>query len=266
VRTRRKFVKILSALETFLVEARAKRNAKLDSLMAEAENRLGEVFKEQGQEFVTGLAGSVGNVEKAAAKAEAATSSAMAKALTDLVSGCLEVSVVAQAAEIGISLSWVLKNPLAVAYIKEHGADLVAGINQTTKDYIRKVIADGVANGDSYDKIAKAITDRYASMAAGRPQAHIDSRAHGIVVTEAGNAFEEGNAIVAKELQDAGLTMEKFWQSVDDDLVCSAECEANQAQGWIPFDEDFQSGHPHPLAHPYCRCTALYRRKAKEGV
>jgi len=83
-----------------------------------------------------------------------------------------------------------------------------------------------------------------------------------VAVTEIGNALEAGSAITAKELQDAGLVMEKSWLTVGDDRVCSEECELNEAQGWIPLDEPFASGHMHPLAHPACRCTALQRRVA----
>jgi hypothetical protein len=55
--------------------------------------------------------------------------------------------------------------------------------------------------------------------------------------------------------------MEKSWLTVNDDHVDVEDCLTNQEQGWIPIEDTFQSGHMQPLAHPYCRCTALYRRK-----
>lgn len=150
-----------------------------------------------------------------------------------------------------LGIRFDLKNPRAVAYIDQVGANLVTNIDETTRDYIRTVIKEGVAKGDSYNAMAKRITARYSEFAAGRPQLHIDSRAHGIAVTESGNAYSYGNYMVGQGLKDAGLQMEKAWNSFGDARV-DDECAANDAAGWIPFDDAFPSGHMRPLAHPYC--------------
>lgn len=155
-----------------------------------------------------------------------------------------------------------LANPRAVAYIEQRGAALVAA-HETTREYIRTVIRQGVAEGWSYDRMAKGITERYREFAVGRPQKHIDSRAHGIAVTEARNAYVEGKAIVAQRLQAAGLEMEKRWVTMGDDRV-SAICQANGDVGWIPLNDTFPSGHAQPLAHPYCRCGYEVRRVGSE--
>ena len=107
--------------------------------------------------------------------------------------------------------------------------------------------------------MAKAIKDRYQEFAVGVPQQHIRSRAELISITEAGMAYESGSSIVVRDLQDAGLRMEKSWLTVGDQRV-DPHCAANQAQGWIAFDEAFSDGSMQPLSHPACRCTALYRR------
>ena len=31
----------------------------------------------------------------------------------------------------------------------------------------------------------------------------------------------------------------------------------NEEQGTIPVDQEFQSGHMHPLGHPRCRCVLV---------
>lgn len=152
-----------------------------------------------------------------------------------------------------------VKNPLAEYYLYEHGAKMVTGVNYTTQGYIRTIIGDGLQKGQSYDTLAKSLLDRFEEFAIGKPQKHIDSRAHLIAITEIGNAYEAGNGIVAKDLEDAGLTMEKSWLTVRDDRV-SDGCQDNQDQGWIPRGEAFQSGHMQPLRFPGCRCAALYRR------
>ena len=161
--------------------------------------------------------------------------------------------------ELEVDYSFSLKNPRAVAYIKAHGADLVTGINQTTRGYLKTVIDDGISQGWSYNRMAEMITQRFSQFAVGMPQEHIDSRAHLVAVTEVGNAYEAGNAIVANDLADAGLKMEKKWSTIGDNRV-DPHCRDNEAQGWIAIDEPFSDGSMHPLAHPACRCTALYRR------
>jgi len=164
---------------------------------------------------------------------------------------------------VGLDLSFDLQNPRAVSYLAEHGAQLVAGVNETTKERIRTLLAEALDGGWSYDQMAEALLDRFDQFAVGRPQLHIDSRAHGIAVTEIGNAYVEGNAIVARDLEDAGLEMEKAWSTMGDERVSDA-CRQNQAQGWIAMSHLFQSGHAQPLAHPYCRCDLLLRRKGSE--
>ena len=38
-------------------------------------------------------------------------------------------------------------------------------------------------------------------------------------------------------------------------------CQGNEAQGWIPIDDNFQSGQPYPPFHPRCRCTNAYQKR-----
>lgn len=164
--------------------------------------------------------------------------------------------------DMALDMAFNLDHPLAVSYLQEFGAKLVR-TNETTRRYIRTLLTDGLERGWSYDKMARAISDRFVEFAVGRPQEHIDSRAHLVAVTEVGNAYEHGNRVVAVSLREMGLDMEKSWLTVGDERVCSEACEANQAQGWIHIDEPFQSGHMQPLAHPACRCTTLYRRRVE---
>lgn len=162
-------------------------------------------------------------------------------------------------AQMGMEIAFDLANPRAVAYLEAHGAALVRGIDDTTRAYLRTVITNGVADGWSYNRIAAAITSRYADFAVGRPQEHIDSRAHLIAVTEVGNAYEAGSAAVVDDLRDQGVRLEKSWDTVGDNRV-SAGCAENADAGWIPVEQAFPSGHQTPLRFPGCRCTALYRR------
>ena len=171
--------------------------------------------------------------------------------------------------DIGMRLSFTLRNPRAVAYLQAIGAARVTAINETTRQYLRTVIANGVAEGWSYDRMASAIIERYKEFAVGRPQQHIDSRAHLIAVTEAGEAYEHANYIVGQDLRDAGIEMEKHWSTMGDNRVSDGclENEADGDDGWVPFDYVYQGGGTpcqRPLRFPGCRCDLMVRRKGTD--
>lgn len=188
-----------------------------------------------------------------------ATSADMAEAVDDAARAALLAGGRQAMRELTVEGSFELANPRAVAYLRDYGANLVAGIDDTTRQYIKTVVTEGVEQGWSYDKVAKAISDRFAEFRVGRPQQHIASRAHMIAVTESGNAYERGNAIVAEDLAAAGLAMEKHWLITGGE-ICEL-CLGNEADGWIPIDQAFSGGVMQPLQHPACRCSCLHRRK-----
>ena len=167
-----------------------------------------------------------------------------------------------QIAELGVDISFDLENPRAVAFLEEYGAQRVSMINETTRSTIKSIVTQAVDEGWSYDRTAKALSDRFGEFAVGRPQQHIDSRAHLVAVTEAAHAYEAGNRMVVDDLIAAGLTMEIRWLNVGDNRV-SEGCRANGAEGWIPATSTFQSGHQHPPRFPGCRCCGLSRRARK---
>ena len=75
-----------------------------------------------------------------------------------------------------------------------------------------------------------------------------------IARTEQRQATEEGMNEIAK----ARGAQWKISISAGDDLV-SDICEDNEAQGYIPIDQAFSSGHDTPTYHPNCRCTLAFR-------
>lgn len=186
-----------------------------------------------------------------------------AKPIDAAVVKALEYGGMAIIAEMGMTLKWDLKNPRAVRYLSEYGAMQVKGINETTREYLQTLIRTATDEGWSYKRTAEAIIERFEEFGVGRPQAHIDSRAHLIAVTETGNAYEEGSRIQAQDLHDAGIEMEKAWDTVGDDKV-SEGCQENEAAGWIRIDAEFPSGHQRPLRFPGCRCECRYRRKKEQ--
>lgn len=238
-----------------------RRDRQLAHLRAQLERDMRDAFYTQGEVFTAKLQPTLPGWEGLFEEAAEETEDLFVNPIVKTIKIALTIGGDAMWRAAQIVGSFDLANPLAVRYVAEHGAKLVSKINDTTRDYLRTVIQKGVDEGWSYDRIAKAITERYSEFAVGRPQQHIDSRAHMIAVTETGNAYEAGNRIVAESLGGYGLDMEKSWLTAQDDRVCSDECQINEAQGWIPMQEPFASGDQQPLAHPSCRCSALYRRK-----
>lgn len=53
--------------------------------------------------------------------------------------------------------------------------------------------------------------------------------------------------------------MEKSWSDVGDGRV-SDGCLLNSADGWIPLDNEFNSGDERPPRFPGCRCGAQFRK------
>lgn len=262
---------LLEALEAFLREASKVRKARaLSPLEAKLTALIAAHFRTQGAAFLKAFAALKGTIAEAdTPKSDAdwedlwqavadETSPDLVDLLQQYIQLALPLGAKAISDDLGITAAFDLKNPRAVAYLDAHGAELVKGIDDTTRDELRTLIRDMTDEGESYDAVAKAIQDKFDGFADGRPQQHIESRAHMVAVTEMGNAYAAGNKAVADDLADGGLVIEKSWVTMGDDRV-SDECLANEAQGWIPNEQAFSSGDDVPLAHPGCRCDCYYR-------
>lgn len=246
----------------------------LAPVMVTLERKLAQAFQAQGQRFLRGFGALRSRFAESAVLRETltgddwlrifdtatgATTELFFGAIQDAARAALLLGAQNAIADVGIDSAFTLRNPRAEAYLQAHGYGLISQIDSVTRGNIATIVDEGVRAGWSYNATAREISRLYSEMAVGKPQRHIESRAHLIAVTEAGNAYEEGNAIVVRDLQDAGLRMEKKWLTVGDDRV-SAGCRANEAEGWIPLERAHRSGHMQPLRFPGCRCTELYQR------
>lgn len=81
----------------------------------------------------------------------------------------------------------------------------------------------------------------------------LKDRRETIARTEMRKGTSEVKAIDARE---RGAKY-KVWQTVGDDRV-SDECQANEAQGPIPIDEEFAGGVDTAPQHPNCRCAVSF--------
>jgi hypothetical protein len=151
-------------------------------------------------------------------------------------------------------------NPSAIRYLDEVGGKRIKGILETVREEVQTVISQAAKGGWSYDRLADTLKGRYEEFAVGKPQEHVESRAHLIAVTEVGDAYEAAGEMSAKDLAADGVAMEKSWATAGDGKV-SAGCLENEEQGWIPLEQPHTSGHQRPLRFPGCRCAEQYRRK-----
>jgi hypothetical protein len=180
----------------------------------------------------------------------------------------MEAGAAELARQLEIDTGFDLTNPRAVEYLEQHGAEHIAGINDTTKARIRTILQEGAAEGASYTEIANRIGEMFREFAgpANVVSVLLDnvkrSRAELVAITELGNAYEAGTRILIDDLVAGGLEMEKQWLTVGDNKV-SDGCRENQDAGWIPVADAFPSGHQQPVRFPGCRCTCLYRRKPR---
>lgn len=158
----------------------------------------------------------------------------------------------------GIGLSFDLRNPDAVDYLKRYCGQQVTKIDETTRRAMRGVIIQGTDEGVNYSEIGRRMIAKYRSFGEPVPQRHLRNRAELIATYEIGSAYETASAQAVTALAALGLPVEKSWLTVGDDRV-EEHCLANEAEGWIPLSQAHTTGHMHPLGHPACRCGELYR-------
>lgn len=154
--------------------------------------------------------------------------------LTDL----FEVTLLQEGIEVGQA------HLLAVEYAANRGSTLITGLEDTTRDNIRGLVAQTIKNGDSLGALKKSIRD---------DQTFSARRAETIARTETTKALRTGK----KEAASQQGRDEQSWQTNSPD-ACS-ECQENADAGWLPMDEDFPNGED---VHPNCECAIQYRTAA----
>lgn len=267
----------LAELDAWIIEsARARAKATLDSIERDTEREVGGFFAEQGRVFwrewrrqpdMAFTEPARMRWEEPFDRAVARTAKRLERALTRNLKRAYDAgqSFAYGVIERPTQDDFGSRNVRAEQWIARHGAELVTGINKTTRDELRTIIERGAREGRSPDRIAREITERFDRyhgnfpFSTPMPQRHIRNRAHLIAVTETGTAYSEANYEVARGLSERGVPMEKAWITANDHLVDEQVCAPNQREGWLPLDQPYQSGHMLPLGHPGCRCDQLYR-------
>ena len=148
-----------------------------------------------------------------------------------------------------------------IDYAKQRAAELVSvdgdqSIVAATRNMIRDTIVSGLENNASIDGIADAIQESYAFS---------ESRAATIAKTEVSMSNAGGKKAGWQEVADSGVELVKGWTVTSDDNCCD-DCQGNEADGMIPFDEAFSSGDDMEPAHPSCACCTFAQTVESDGA
>jgi len=133
----------------------------------------------------------------------------------------------------------------AAQYASERSAELVTGINDTTRSLLQDAIEQGLRDQLSSDQTARLIRQTFQDMTIQRSRL--------IATTEMADAMSEA---MLRKLDRLGIEYKRWILSPE---ACDI-CEENAAQGAIPVDDDFESGDDRPPAHPNCRCAVVGAR------
>jgi hypothetical protein len=135
-------------------------------------------------------------------------------------------------------------------YLQANSLEKLTGdFSDRTKQRLRNAIAKTIREGGTSDDIVHTIRDTVDEFS--------EKRAEMIAQTEVNDAYSFGRDGLARS---AGLE-EKSW-IVESDNPCIV-CIENEAEGWIPIDQNFPSGDSFPTAHPLCACGCDYRVRTK---
>lgn len=152
-------------------------------------------------------------------------------------------------------------NERAVAKAREIAADMVGmrwdedgelvparreawRIDESTRDMIRDTIADGLEENLGNAAIADLIEE-----STGFSTERAELIAHTEIARINSMASLESYKGAA---EDTGLQIKKEW--LLGEHPCEI-CQANNEQGAIPLDDEFESGDDAPPAHPKCECA-----------
>ncbi len=154
-----------------------------------------------------------------------------------------------------IWINWGLKNDEATIYITRlrdlHLSQNLWSVSRTTKLWIIELLTDWINEWLSYWEIWRSIqkTD---------PVIFSKSRAELIAVQEVGRAYEYGNYLPMKELQDKWEQVKKKWITAWDIKVRPTH-QKNWQDSWIDLRVPFSWTQTNIAPQGFrCRCATIY--------
>lgn len=131
----------------------------------------------------------------------------------------------------------------AIKWLRNHVAELVRNVTDTTRKRINQSLAQSISAGLERSDAARALV----------PLIKDEYRAEVIAHTESVRAFSQGRI---QTLTNLGIPSFKTWRNTFDPCEICIDLSRHPA---IPIDQDFDSSYigqiDAPPAHPWCRCS-----------
>jgi SPP1 gp7 family putative phage head morphogenesis protein len=165
--------------------------------------------------------------------------------------------------ELGVDVSFNMRNPLVRQLLEKHAGDRIRDINETTRAQLREELASGIAAGEGISQLKKRVEDVF--------DAAEGYRAERIARTEAVGLSNGANL---QAWGQSGVVEGKEWLSVRDGNTRDSHRELDGQS--VALDTPFTvPSNGHKAQHPggfgipeediQCRCTALPRISEKAG-
>lgn len=135
-----------------------------------------------------------------------------------------------------------LTNPFYIAKLKDAANYLLnkSNIDETTRMQLIRVVRDNRLERETIDEVASLVADRFDEISPSRAFMIANTETNRAMSTAQG-AFLRENGVKTKKWVAAGPS------------TCSI-CQANEDDGEIGIDNNFNSGDSEPPAHPRCEC------------
>ncbi|MBU0495049.1 MAG: phage portal protein [Chloroflexi bacterium] len=149
------------------------------------------------------------------------------------------------AVEIGVQFDPAIINQAAARWARQYGYDLVKGLVATTRATVSQAIEQFVTTpGMTREQLVALLAPTFGPV-----------RAEMIAITEVTRAYSAATNEYQAMLDEAGITMERYWWTRNDERVCPI-CGPLHNQP----EDVWRSAHPTgPPAHIRCRCGTVLR-------
>jgi GNAT superfamily N-acetyltransferase len=131
----------------------------------------------------------------------------------------------------------------AMEYAQKHTAQLVKSINDETRSQLRDIIKGSIQDKRGIPGMARDIRKGIDEMTSVRSKL--------IARTESCDSLEQA---FMDQSEAIGVTGKEVVVNEAGEYPCEI-CSANAAEGVVPLDHVFSSGHTHPPFHPNCVCA-----------
>jgi len=154
----------------------------------------------------------------------------------------VKINGTAAMAELGVEVNFDVTNPKVIKWIKKRCGNLIKDILDTTKNKLRKTLAEGIAEGEKISSLASRVSAVYDE-AKGYRAIRI-ARTETITASNQGalQAYDQSEVVKKKEWLIAG-------DACDDCIPMNGEK--------VKLHSNFSCGVSTPPLHPNCRCTIL---------